>query len=107
MLFRNRVIFSQYFAGITTAIAANGLGQAPILLAGNHEQKKKYLARMTEPTSGNPLMCAYCVTEPGTGSDVAGIKTKAKRQNDGSFVVTGQKMWITNGKRNVEITDTI
>lgn len=87
--------------GITTAIAANGLGQAPILLAGTHEQKKKYLGRMTEPTSGNPLMCAYCVTEPGTGSDVSGIKTKAKRQNDGSFVVTGQKMWITNaGKAN-------
>ncbi|OWA52861.1 Medium-chain specific acyl-CoA dehydrogenase, mitochondrial [Hypsibius exemplaris] len=84
--------------GITTAISANGLGQAPVLLAGSHEQKKKYLGRMTEnPTDGKPLMCAYCVTEPGCGSDVAGAKTKAVRKKDGSFVLSGQKMWITNG----------
>lgn len=39
---------------------------------------------------------AYCVTEPGAGSDVAGLKTKAVKKGD-EYVVNGQKMWITNG----------
>ncbi|KAM3866160.1 medium-chain specific acyl-CoA dehydrogenase, mitochondrial [Diretmus argenteus] len=78
--------------GIQTAIEANSLGQMPVILAGNDAQKKKYLGRMTE----EPLMCAYCVTEPGAGSDVAGLKTRAVKKGD-EYVVNGQKMWITNG----------
>ncbi|KAI0231235.1 Medium-chain specific acyl-CoA dehydrogenase, mitochondrial [Lamellibrachia satsuma] len=78
--------------GIQTAIEANSLGQMPVMLAGNDAQKKKYLGRMTE----EPLMCAYCVTEPGAGSDVAGLKTKAVKKGD-EYVLNGQKMWITNG----------
>lgn len=78
--------------GIQTAIEANSLGQMPVILAGTDEQKRKYLGRMVE----EPLMCAYCVTEPGAGSDVAGIKTKAVKMGD-EYVVNGQKMWITNG----------
>ena len=62
--------------GILIAIEANGLGSMPIMLAGNEEQKKKYLTRLIE----EPLLCAYCVTEPGAGSDVAGIKTKAEKK---------------------------
>lgn len=78
--------------GIQTAIEANSLGQMPVIIAGNKAQKDKYLTRMIE----EPLMCAYCVTEPGAGSDVAGIKTRAvKKGND--YVLNGQKMWITNG----------
>lgn len=83
--------------GIGTAIEANGLGQAPVIVAGNEEQKKEYLGRIVN--SGNlekPLMCAYCVTEPSAGSDVAGIKTRAEKKGD-EYVITGQKMWITNG----------
>jgi acyl-CoA dehydrogenase len=49
--------------GIQTAAEANGLAEAPVILAGNDAQKKKYLGRMTEEA----LMCAYCVTEPGLG----------------------------------------
>ncbi|XP_014817724.1 PREDICTED: medium-chain specific acyl-CoA dehydrogenase, mitochondrial-like [Calidris pugnax] len=64
----------------------------PVIIAGNEQQQKKYLGRMTE----EPMMCAYCVTEPGAGSDVAGIKTKAERKGD-EYVINGQKMWITNG----------
>jgi len=79
--------------GIMTALEANGLGSMPIMIAGNHEQKKKYLTRLIE----EPLMCAYGVTEPGAGSDVAGIKTKAVKNADGDWVINGQKMWITNG----------
>lgn len=52
------------------------LGAMPIKLAGNEEQKKKYLTRLIE----EPIMCAYGVTEPGAGSDVAGIKTKAVKK---------------------------
>ncbi|XP_054623931.1 medium-chain specific acyl-CoA dehydrogenase, mitochondrial isoform X2 [Dunckerocampus dactyliophorus] len=78
--------------GVQTAIEANSLGQMPVIIAGNDAQKKKYLGRMTE----EPLMCAYCVTEPGAGSDVASVKTRAVRKGD-EYVVNGQKMWITNG----------
>lgn len=78
--------------GIMTALEANGLGSMPIMIAGNEEQKKKYLTRLIE----EPIMCAYGVTEPGAGSDVAGIKTKAEKKGD-SWVINGQKMWITNG----------
>ncbi|KAI3385049.1 hypothetical protein SNEBB_005697 [Seison nebaliae] len=78
--------------GIGTALEANGLGCAPVMLAGSEEQKKKYLGRLTE----EPMMCAYCVTEPGAGSDVAGIKTKAVKKGD-EYILNGSKMWITNG----------
>ncbi|NP_001133108.1 medium-chain specific acyl-CoA dehydrogenase, mitochondrial [Salmo salar] len=78
--------------GVQTAIEANSLGQMPVIIAGNDSQKKKYLGRMTE----EPLMCAYGVTEPGAGSDVAGLKTRAEKKGD-EYVVNGQKMWITNG----------
>ncbi|KAJ1737341.1 hypothetical protein LPJ72_000582 [Coemansia sp. Benny D160-2] len=78
--------------GIQTAIEANTLAEAPVILAGNDAQKRKYLGRMTE----EPLMAAYCVTEPGAGSDVAGAKTNAVKRGD-KWIVNGQKMWITNG----------
>jgi len=78
--------------GIMTALEANGLGSMPIMIAGNEAQKKKYLTRLIE----EPLMCAYGVTEPGAGSDVAGIKTRAEKKGN-EWVINGQKMWITNG----------
>uniref|UniRef100_A0A4W3I135 Medium-chain specific acyl-CoA dehydrogenase, mitochondrial n=1 Tax=Callorhinchus milii TaxID=7868 RepID=A0A4W3I135_CALMI len=78
--------------GIQTAIEANSLGQMPIILAGNEQQQKKYLGRMID----EPLMCAYCVSEPGAGSDVSGLKTKAEKKGD-EYIINGQKMWITNG----------
>lgn len=78
--------------GIQTAIEANSLGQMPLILAGNDEQKKKYLGRMME----EPLMCAYGVTEPIAGSDVSGIATRAVKKGD-EYILNGSKMWITNG----------
>lgn len=68
----------------------------PVIMFGNHEQKKEYLGRLFEVKDGKPLMCAYCVTEPGAGSDVAGIKTKAVKDGD-DWIINGSKMWITNG----------
>ena len=78
--------------GIQTAAEANGLAQSPLVLAASKEQQKKYLGRMID----EPLMAAYGVTEPGAGSDVAGIKTLAEKKGD-KWVINGQKMWITNG----------
>ena len=77
--------------GIGTAIAGSDLGQAPLMMFGNEEQKKEYLGRMV----AEPLVCAYAVTEPGTGSDVAGVKTRAEKKGN-DWVINGQKMWITN-----------
>lgn len=68
------------------------LQQTPVLIAGTTEQKKKYLGRLIE----EPLVAGYCVTEPGAGSDVSGIKTNAVKKGD-EYILNGQKMWITNG----------
>lgn len=78
--------------GIETAMEANSLGMAPVMIAGNDDQKKRFLGRMVK----EPLMCGYCVTEPVAGSDVAGIKTRAVKKGD-EYIVNGQKMWISNG----------
>lgn len=79
-------------SGMMTAMEANGLAAAPVILAGNHEQKREYLGRLTAA----PVQAAYCVTEPGAGSDVAGIKTKCRKVGD-EYIINGSKMWITNG----------
>ena len=78
--------------GIGTAMEANTLAEAPVIVAGSDEQKKKYLTPMTKEFK----FAAYCVTEPDAGSDVAGIKTMARRTGD-DYVIDGAKMWITNG----------
>ncbi len=78
--------------GIGTAVEANTLAEMPVIVAGTEEQKKKYLGRMVE----EPLKAAYCVTEPGAGSDVAAARTTAVKQGD-DWVLNGEKMWITNG----------
>ncbi|GAB3828388.1 acyl-CoA dehydrogenase family protein [Hymenobacter jeollabukensis] len=74
--------------------AHTGIAMLPILYFGTEEQKQKYLPGLT---SGE-LMGAYCLTEPGSGSDALGAKTKAVLTEDGEhYVLNGQKMWITNG----------
>lgn len=78
--------------GIATAMEANALASAPVIVAGNEEQKKEFLGRLTS----EPLFAAYAVTEPGAGSDVAGIRTKARKVGD-DYVIDGSKAWITNG----------
>lgn len=76
--------------GISTAMEANMLAECPVFVAGNEEQKKSFLGRMTE----EPLMAAYAVTEPDAGSDVQGIRTTAKKVGD-EYILNGSKMWIT------------
>jgi acyl-CoA dehydrogenase len=77
--------------GIATAMEANSLASAPVMVAGNDEQKKQFLGLLTS----EPKYAAYCVTEPGAGSDVAGIRTMAKKVGS-DYVINGSKMWITN-----------
>jgi len=84
--------FAYGCTGVKTALEGSGLGQTPVLISGNAEQKKKYLGRLIE----EPLVAGYCVTEPGAGSDVSAIKTHAVKKGD-EYILNGQKMWITNG----------
>ncbi|MDX2001974.1 MAG: acyl-CoA dehydrogenase family protein [Chitinophagales bacterium] len=78
----------------TTLGAHTGIGTLPILYYGNEEQKAKYLPGLA---SGKTKV-SYCLTEPGAGSDANSGKTKAVLSADGShYLITGQKMWITNG----------
>ncbi|MGZ3707285.1 MAG: acyl-CoA dehydrogenase family protein [Bdellovibrionota bacterium] len=78
--------------GIATAMEANTLAAAPVMVAGNDEQKKEFLGkRLVEEGK----FAAYCVTEPGAGSDVSGIRTTAKKVGN-DYVINGSKMWITN-----------
>jgi len=78
--------------GIGTAMEANTLAQCPVIVAGREEQKRKWLSPLTEEFR----LTAYCVTEPGAGSDVQGIQTTATRHGN-DYVLNGSKMWITNG----------
>jgi acyl-CoA dehydrogenase len=78
-------------SGIQTSILANVLTLTPIKLAGSEEQKKKYLGMLTS----EPIMASYATSEPGAGSDVAGLTTRFE-QHGGDYVLNGQKCWITN-----------
>ena len=78
-------------AGITTSATANSLAAYPILLFGNEEQKKKYL-----PPLSNGKLAAFCLTEPGAGSDAGAISTLATPVDKG-FILNGNKCFITNG----------
>ena len=60
---------------------------------GTEEQKRKYLPRMAT----GEVRGAFSMSEPGLGSDVSAVSTKATKQPDGSYSITGQKMWLTNG----------
>ena len=77
----------------TTFGAQTGLAIIPILCFGTEAQQRKYLPSIV---SGD-LVGAYCLSESGSGSDALGARAKATRQADGSWVLNGEKMWITNG----------
>jgi len=79
-------------AGITNALAANGLAAVPLLVAGNDDQKKHYLGQLANEFS----FAAFCTTEPGAGSDVAGMSTSYRKVGD-EYVLNGVKHFISNG----------
>tara|TARA_R110002072_G_scaffold276051_1_gene437442 strand:+ start:185681 stop:187447 length:1767 start_codon:yes stop_codon:yes gene_type:complete len=72
--------------------AHQSIGYRAIINEGTDAQKEKWLPRLA---SGEAI-AAFCLTEPGSGSDAYSIKTKAVDNGDGSYTLTGQKLWITN-----------
>jgi alkylation response protein AidB-like acyl-CoA dehydrogenase len=81
--------------GLALLVAAhNGLAQSQINLAGNEEQKQKYLPKL----AGGEWLCAWGLTEPNCGSDAAALQSRAERSGDG-WRLTGHKMFITNALR--------
>ena len=81
-------------AGIATAIGGIGLASIPILEMGNEEQKRKWLPLFCDPDQVR--LGAMCLTEPGAGSDVVSMSTRAVREGD-EYVINGMKTFITNG----------
>jgi acyl-CoA dehydrogenase len=79
-------------SGIGTSISCNGLASAPVLLGGSEQVKKTYLGMLTEA----PKLASFCLTEPGAGSDVSGMRTRAVKRGD-KYLINGSKTFITNG----------
>ncbi len=96
--FVSTMLVCDYISGATgsfsTAFGAHtGIGTMPITLYGTEEQKQKYVPRL----ASGEWFGAYCLTEPGAGSDANSGKTKAVLSEDGThYEITGQKMWISN-----------
>ncbi len=89
----NEAIGSAYSFSVAF-MAHTGIGSLPLLYYGNQQQKEKYLPRLAT----GEWLAAYCLTEPGAGSDANAGKTKAVLSEDGKhYILNGQKMWITNG----------
>src|SRR5256714_10010598 len=78
-------------SGIGTAIAANGLGHGPVIIAGTEEQKREWLP----PLVDHALLTSFALTEPNAGSDGSGIQTTAGCHGD-AYGLNGSKMFITN-----------
>ena len=91
MIVSEQMARSASFA-VTFGAQAN-LTVLPIYMFGTEAQKQKYLPGLV----AGEQIGAYCLSESGAGSDALGAKTRAMRQADGSFVLSGEKMWITNG----------
>jgi alkylation response protein AidB-like acyl-CoA dehydrogenase len=83
---------SRACGGIALSYAGTALGTLPIIIAGSHEQKQRFLPKVA---SGERL-CAFAITEPDAGSDAGGVRTTAIRDGD-HYVLNGTKQWITNG----------
>jgi acyl-CoA dehydrogenase len=80
-------------AGMATSMIANDLALLPIVIGGSAEQKE----RLLRPFTTGFKLASFALTEPGAGSDVAGLRTTARREGD-FYIVNGQKQWITNGE---------
>ncbi len=79
-------------AGFSTSTMCNDLGLMPIILGGTDAQKREWLA----PCAEEFKLISFALSEPGAGSDVAGMQLRAEKDGD-DYVLTGTKCWITNG----------
>ena len=87
---------SRGWISISGVINTHFIGSYLLMKFGNEEQKQKYLPRMAT----GEIRAAFSLSEPELGSDVQAIKTSAKKTDDGSWEINGQKMWVTNGLRS-------
>jgi alkylation response protein AidB-like acyl-CoA dehydrogenase len=90
MLIAAEVARQESFGGVLGA--HYGIGSLPLILFGTDAQRERYLPDIASAR----CIAAFALTEPGAGSDALGIRTKATRLSDGSFVLNGQKQFITN-----------
>ncbi len=79
-------------AGVGTSVMCNDLGLMPIVVGGSAEQKERWLPSCAEEFK----LVSFCLSEPGAGSDVAGLQLHAEKDGD-DYVLNGTKAWITNG----------
>ncbi len=85
---------SSHDSSVSLTIGAHSsIGMKGLLLFGSDEQKQRYLPRL----ASGELIAAFCLTEAGAGSDSAAIRTRAVRNDDGSWTLDGEKIYITNG----------
>lgn len=85
---------SRYDSAVSLTIGAHSsIGMKGLLLFGTDAQKRKYLPRL----AAGEFIAAFCLTEPGAGSDAASIRTTAARGENGDWILNGEKIWITNG----------
>src|SRR5262249_38077944 len=84
---------AKYDGSVAVTIGAHSsIGMRGLLLFGNDEQKARYMPKLAT----GEMIAAFCLTEPGSGSDAASIKTHATQEGD-HWVLNGNKLWITNG----------
>lgn len=88
-------VVGRFDLGLGIVLGAHqSIGFKGILLYGNDQQKRKYLPDL----ACGKIMAAYCLTEPGSGSDASSIKSKAVLSKDGKhYILNGSKIWISNG----------
>jgi alkylation response protein AidB-like acyl-CoA dehydrogenase len=85
---------SSHDSSVSLTIGAHSsIGMKGILLFGTAEQKARYLPKL----ASGEMIAAFCLTESGAGSDAASIRTQAVKSADGSWILNGEKIWITNG----------
>ena len=84
---------SRGWISISGIVNTHFIGSYLLMKFGTDEQKQKFLPRMAT----GEIRAAFSLSEPEVGSDVQGIKTTARKTDDGSYEINGQKMWVTNG----------
>jgi acyl-CoA dehydrogenase family protein 9 len=85
---------STHDSSVSLTIGAHSsIGMKGLLLFGTEEQKARYLPKL----ASGEMIAAFCLTESGSGSDAASIRTHATRNANGSWTLNGEKIWITNG----------
>ncbi|MFO1426292.1 MAG: acyl-CoA dehydrogenase family protein [Steroidobacteraceae bacterium] len=85
---------SSHDASVSLTVGAHSsIGMKGLILFGTPQQKARYLPKL----ASGEYIAAFCLTESGSGSDAASIRTHARRNADGSWTLNGEKIWITNG----------